>query len=70
MADGLGLVNPVLSPILDRIARDERFEHDHPRRRNDGKSERSREDPRPTATAPDNSEEPSSMSSTHIDLRA
>ncbi len=70
MADGLGLVNPVLSPILDRVVRDERFERDHPRRQHDEKSERSREVPNPTATPPDKSEEPASMSSTHIDLRA
>ncbi len=70
MADGLGLVNPVLSPILDRIVRDERFERDHPRRQHDEKSERSREEHKPTEAPPDVSEEPTSMSSTHIDLRA
>ncbi len=70
MADGLGLVNPVLSPILDRIVRDERFDRDHPRRQHDEKSERSREDHSPTAPPPDEPEEPTSMSSTHIDLRA
>jgi len=70
MADGLGLVNPVLSPILDRVVRDEPFGRDHPRRQHDEKSERSREDHNPTASPPDESEEPTSMSSTHIDLRA
>ena len=70
MADGLGLVNPVLSPILDRIVRDERFERDHPRRQHDERSERRQEEHKPTASPPDESEEPTSMSSTHIDLRA
>ena len=70
MADGLGLVNPVLSPILDRIVRDERFGRDHPRKQHDEKSERSRDDQNPTAAPPDTSEETTSMSSTHIDLRA
>ena len=44
MSDSLGLVNPVLSPILDRVVRDERFERDHPRKQHDDKSERGRED--------------------------
>ena len=70
MSDSLGLVNPVLSPILDRVARDERFERDHPRRQHDDKSERGREDQKRTVAPPDKSEETTSMSSTHIDLRA
>jgi hypothetical protein len=70
MSDSLGLVNPVLSPILDRVARDERFERDHPRKQHDEKSERGREDHKPAAAPPEQSEETTSMSSTHIDLRA
>jgi hypothetical protein len=70
MSDSLGLVNPVLSPILDRVARDERFERDHPRRQHDDKSERGRDDHKQAVAPPDKSEETTSMSSTHIDLRA
>jgi len=70
MSDGLGLINPVLSPILDRVVREERFGRDHQRKQHDEKSERSREDHKPTVAPPDKSEESASMSSTHIDLRA
>ena len=70
MSDSLGLVNPVLSPILDRVVRDERFERDHPRRQHGDKSERGRDDQKHGVAPPDKSEETTSMSSTHIDLRA
>lgn len=70
MTDGFGLLNPVLSPILDRIGREERLGKDHPRKQRERKSERSREDEvqnGASADGPEGSE--SSMSSTHIDLR-
>ena len=70
MSDGLGLINPVLSPILDRVVREERFGRDHQRKQHDEKSERSRDDHSATSAPPDESEAESSMSSTHIDLRA
>lgn len=70
MSDGLGLINPVLSPILDRVVRDERFERDHPRKQHDDKSERSRDEHKSASAPPGQPEEEASMSSTHIDLRA
>ena len=70
MSDSLGLVNPVLSPILDRVVRDERFERDHPRRQPGDKSERGRDEQKHAVAPTDKSEEKTSMSSTHIDLRA
>ena len=70
MSDSLGLVNPVLSPLLDRVARDERFERDHPRKKQDDRSERGRDDQKHAVAPSDKTEETTSMSSTHIDLRA
>ncbi len=70
MPDGFGLVNSVLSPHLERVAREERLGRDHPRKNRDGKPERFREDEFPAETPPgEPEEEKSSMSSTHIDLR-
>ncbi len=66
MGDGLGIVNPVASPFLERVAKEERVRRDLPRRPRDGNSARSREEPEE-----DRADQPgeSSMSSTHIDLR-
>ncbi len=70
MPDDFGLLNPVNSPILERVVREERLGRDHPRKQRDRKSERSREDELQTGDASDLSEEKeTSMSSTHIDLR-
>ena len=71
MADGFGIVNTVLSPILERVAREERLGRDHPRKNRDGKPERTREEAlsaEPPPAEPEKAE--NSMSSTHIDLRA
>ncbi len=70
MPDDFGLLNPVNSPILERVVREERLGRDHPRKQRDRKSERSREDELQTGDASDLSEgKETSMSSTHIDLR-
>jgi hypothetical protein len=70
MPDDLGLVNPVLSPILERVVREERLGRDLPRKQRERKSERSREEDTQTGDPPDRPEvNDTSMSSTHIDLR-
>ncbi len=70
MPDGFGLVNSVLSPHLERVAKEERLGRDHPRKNRDGSPERVREDAYPAqARADEPEEENTSMSSTHIDLR-
>lgn len=70
MHDGFGLVNPVSTPILERINRDERLGRDNPRRDRDGK-------PKPGGVAVSPEEENAesadraapSASAVHIDLR-
>ena len=70
MPDGIGIVNPVLSPILERVAREERLGRDHPRKNRDGESEKNREEAASTELPPAEPEKAdNSMSSTHIDLR-
>ncbi len=70
MPDDLGVVNPVFSPILERVVREERLGRDHPRKQREKKSERSREDEIQSGDTQDRPEEiETSMSSTHIDLR-
>ena len=66
MSGGLEIVIPVASPLLERVAKEERVGRDHPRRPRDEKSShggKNRE-----ADANDEAGE-SKMSSTHIDLR-
>ena len=65
MPDEFGLVNPVLSPILERVVREERLGRDLPRKQRERKAGRSREDEDPDGSEQDDG----SMSSTHIDLR-
>jgi hypothetical protein len=70
MRDGFGLVNPVSTPILERINRDERLGRDNPRRDREGK-------PKPDGMVATRDEEPAepadsagpSASAVHIDLR-
>jgi len=70
MPDGFGIANTVLSPILERVAREERLGRDHPRKNRDGKSDKTREEAVSTGLPPAEPEEAdNSMSSTHIDLR-
>ncbi len=70
MADGLGFVNPVEAPFLERVVREEGHGRDLPRKRRDEKT-------RPIRTAaPEAAELPElagetdrAMPLTHIDLR-
>ncbi len=65
MSGGLEIVNPLSSPFLERVTKEERVSRDHPRRPRDGKPARAREGP-----VDEEPEEPgATMSSTHIDLR-
>ena len=65
MSGGLEIVNPLVSPFLERVTKEERIGRDHPRRPRDGKPARAREEP-----GAEEKEEPgATMSSTHIDLR-
>jgi hypothetical protein len=70
MPDGFGIVSTVLSPILERVAREERLGRDHPRKNRDGRPEKNREE---AGSGEVPSAEPekadNSMSSSHIDLR-
>ena len=70
MPDGFGFVNSIISPHLERVAREERLGRDHPQKNRDGKPERARAGDSPAdATPGEPEEEKASMSSTHIDLR-
>jgi hypothetical protein len=67
MSDDFGLLNPVVSPYLERLGREEQLK-DQPRKQRNIKPifARKTED----STPPDISEESeNSMSSNHIDLR-
>jgi hypothetical protein len=68
MSDDFGLLNLVVSPFLERVAKDVRLGNDQPRKQRNLKSRvvLKTED----STAPDIKEEADdSMSSNHIDLR-
>jgi len=65
MAGGLEIINPVASPLLERITKEERVGRELPRRPRDGKPARHKEEH--DAETEDQAGE--SMSSTHIDLR-
>jgi hypothetical protein len=68
MSDDFGLLNPVVSPFLERVAREERLSGDQPRKPRNLK-------PKPAQKDPDNAPSDSaqktdgSVSSQHIDLR-
>jgi len=68
MSDDFGLLNLVVSPILERVAREERLGGDQPRKSRDLRQNvtRKTEDSNPldTTEGDDNS-----MSSNHLDLR-
>ena len=70
MTDGFGIVSTALSPILERVAREERLGRDHPRKNRDGKPEKGREEAASVELPPAEPEKAdNSMSSSHIDLR-
>jgi hypothetical protein len=68
MSDDFGLVNLVVSPFLERVAREEPLGGDQPRKQRNLKSRLARKTEE--GTPPDGREEADdSMSSNHIDLR-
>jgi hypothetical protein len=70
MADGFGWISPVPSPHLERIVREERLQRDLPRKQQDARQGRTREEPHRKDPEPASAEDPmTSVSSTHIDLR-
>jgi hypothetical protein len=70
MPGGFGTINSVLSPILERVVKEERLGSDHPRKGRDGKSERHRQGHLPEGSRSEAPEDATaSISSTHIDLR-
>jgi len=66
MSGGLEIVIPVASPLLERVAKEERVGRDHPRRPRD---ERSSHGAKNSETVANDEAGDSKMSSTHIDLR-
>jgi hypothetical protein len=64
MSGGLEIVNPI-SPLLEKISREERTGREFPRRMQDGKSSRHRDH----RDADETEEAEDTMSSNHIDLR-
>jgi hypothetical protein len=68
MSDDFGLLNLVVSPFLERVAREERLGGDQPRKQRNLKTKLAQKTE--DSTPPDGSEEADgSMSSNHIDLR-
>ena len=66
MSGGLEIVIPVASPLLERVAKEERVGRDHPRRPRD---EKSSQGGKGSQADTDDAAGDSKMSSTHIDLR-
>jgi hypothetical protein len=68
MSDDFGLLNPVVSPFLERVGREERLGGDQPRKQRYIKpnSARKTED---SASQDETEGASDSMSSNHIDLR-
>ncbi len=68
MSDDFGLLNPVVSPFLERIGREERLSGDQPRKAKNLKSKSAKKDP--DSTPSDGVQKTDdSLSSQHIDLR-
>jgi hypothetical protein len=68
MSDDFGPINPVVSPFLERIVRDERLSGDQPRKSKYPRSPLAKKNP--DSTPFDNTQETDdSKSSQHIDLR-
>ncbi len=66
MSGGLEIVIPVASPLLERVAKEERVGREHPRRPRDGKPARAAKD---AGSETKDEAGDSNMSSTHIDVR-
>jgi hypothetical protein len=68
MSDDFGPIIPVVSPLLERIGKEERLSGDHPRRAKYLKLKAAKKDP--SSTPSDDTEKTDdSMPSLHIDLR-
>jgi hypothetical protein len=68
MSDDFGLLNLVVSPFLERIAREDRLSGDQPRKPRSPRSKPAKKDPE--STEPDTTQKTDdSISSLHIDLR-
>jgi hypothetical protein len=68
MSDDFGLLNPVVSPFLERVAREERLGGDQPRKQRTIKP-RSAQKTEDSASPDETEGADNSMSSNHIDLR-
>ena len=68
MSDDFGLLNPVASTYLERIAREERLIEDQPRKPRNMRSRPAKKNPDSTPTE-DIEQTDDSTSSQHIDLR-
>ena len=68
MSDDFGLLNPVASTYLDRIAREERLIEDQPRKPRNPKSKIAKKNP-DSEPLDDIQQTDDSASSQHIDLR-
>jgi hypothetical protein len=68
MSDDFGPIIPVVSPLLERIGKEERLNGDHPRRSKYLKSKTAKKDPDSTPSD-DTEKTDDSTSSLHIDLR-
>jgi hypothetical protein len=68
MSEDFGLLNPVASTYLERIAREERLIDDQPRRPRNPRSKQAKKDPDSTPSE-DIQQTDDSTSSQHIDLR-
>ena len=67
MSEDFGLLNIVVSPLLERVARDEQLAGDQPRKPN-MKSKKAKKDPNSTPSE-DIQQTDEMASSQHIDLR-
>ena len=68
MTEDFGLINPVASTYLDRVAREERLMDDQPRKSRNPKAKRAKKDP-DSIPSEDIPKTDASTSSQHIDLR-
>jgi hypothetical protein len=68
MSDDFGLLNLIVSPVLERIVREERLAGDQPRRTKLLKPRKAHEEPDSTPSE-DTQQTDDSASSKHIDLR-
>ncbi len=66
MTDGFGIITPVVSPMLDRVSREERLGRDQARQQRRKQSDGTKPDEDGT---PDDAVDQNPVPSTHVDLR-